>query len=103
MKIKVVKESKFFPVVGKVHDVEPSPGVRVLIHKGYIVKVEPTIPYAPIPEETEVTDTTEQAQAAAEDDEVEDDAPGEPDDPGDEDAPDEDDDLEDDEDPNDNV
>lgn len=40
IQIKAVKPTKFYPVVGKVYDVEPSPRVRVLMHKGYIVKVE---------------------------------------------------------------
>lgn len=62
MKIKVLKATTYWPVVGAVHDVEASPRVRVLMHKGYIVKVE--APVVDIPAETVVTDTTAQAQAA---------------------------------------
>lgn len=105
IQIRVVKESTFFPVVGEVHDVQPSPRVRVLMHKGYIVKVEDALPeevsellHAPSTlaavEEQAASEVVDWPGTDAEQDE--DNAPGEeidedePEDPEDDDTEDED-------------
>jgi hypothetical protein len=40
IQVKVLKPTAYFPLAGKVYEVEPSPRVRVLLHKGYIAKVD---------------------------------------------------------------